>query len=59
MVSLIVADGNWVERFEVNSTEEIEAKYHELEAKYEHIELRKSDDGKFFISCGDTEWWTE
>jgi hypothetical protein len=59
MVSLIVADGDWVERFEVDSTEEIEAKYHELEEKYKHIELRKSDDGKFFISCGDTEWWKE
>jgi len=59
MVSLIVADGDWIERFEVDSTEAIEEKYHELEAKYEHIELRKSDDGKFFISCGDTEWWKE
>lgn len=59
MIKLIVADGNWVERFDVDSTEAIEAKYKELSEKYEHIELRKDDNGNFFISCGDTRWWEE
>lgn len=59
MVKLIVADGDWCERFDVESTEDIETKYKELSEKYEYIELRKDDHGNFFISCGDTRWWEE